>query len=86
MSRSDLQALVVSSLRDALREAGVSLTVDHRRRLMRVMFRVAGCLAIEGGMPVPLFSAVSLQALADEALTGTPATLAEAHPPASGLN
>ena len=75
MTRSDLQGLAMRSLRDALHQADVLLTADHRRRLMRVMLRVAARLAIEGGMPVPLFSAVTLQALADEAMTGHPATL-----------
>ena len=62
------------------------LDADHRRRLQRALLRCASRLAIEGGMPPPVFAAITVRAFADEVRTKHPATLGSVAVPLEELN
>ncbi|MBN4050255.1 hypothetical protein JYT28_00705 [Desulfobulbus sp. AH-315-M07] len=86
MERKELQPLVGLAVTKALAEAGVVSSADHRRRLLRVLFRCAARCALDDGVPAPIFIALALEGFGRELTTAHPATLLLPSTPIEELN
>ena len=86
MERTELQHLVGGAIGHALAEARVRLDQHHRRRLARVLLRIAGRLALDAALPHGLFMALAFDALASEAQTSRPSRIQAAPACSENLN
>lgn len=67
MERTEMQPLVRAALVTKVEELHLAPTVEHARRLMRVLLREAAKIGLTGGCPPNAFAGMAYESLVKEA-------------------
>lgn len=67
MERTEMQPIIRAALVEQLKGMNLTPTVEHARRLMRVLLREAAKIGLTGGCPPNAFAGMAYESLVKEA-------------------